>query len=183
MRLMTLEELVIAAVRVAGSLPVLRWAFAGAIVAILVDLSDLFLRAYLDLGGVDNYQAFDKWLDQVYQFAFLVVAWRWGGVPRKVALALYLYRLIGFVAFEAGAPRETLIFFPNVFEFWFVFVAAQRHWWKGFRYTRPATAASLALLTALKLFHEYALHVGQWFDSFTAADVVDAVVQFIRQPF
>ena len=40
---MTLEELIIAAVRIAGSLPVLRWAFAGAILAILVDFSDLFM--------------------------------------------------------------------------------------------------------------------------------------------
>lgn len=34
---MTLEVFVIAALRIAGSLPVLRWALAGAIIAILVD--------------------------------------------------------------------------------------------------------------------------------------------------
>jgi hypothetical protein len=173
MTAMTLEEFVIGLVRVAGSLPVLRWAFVGAIIAILVDLSDLFLRAYLDLGGVRNYQAFDKWLDQVYQLTFLVVAWRWGGIPRTIAVALYAYRMVGFIAFEAGAPRESLIFFPNVFEFWFVFVAAQRHWWPRFAYRRGPTAAWLAVLTALKLFQEYALHVGQWLDTFTAKDVVE----------
>lgn len=180
---MTTEEFIIAAVRLAGALPVLRWALAGAIVAILVDLSDLFLRAYLDLGGVGNYQEFDKWLDQAYQLTFLAVAWRCGGLPQRIAAVLYAYRIVGFVAFELGAPRESLILFPNVFEFWFVFVAAQRHWWPRFRYRGLPTTAWLAALTALKLFQEYALHVGQWLDSFTAADAVDAVVESFRQPF
>ncbi len=48
---MTIEVLVIAAVRIAGSLPVLRWPLAGGILAILVDLSDLLLMNVLDLGG------------------------------------------------------------------------------------------------------------------------------------
>ena len=60
---MSLEELIIAIVRVVGSLAVLKWAFVGGWAAILIDLSDLFLRNLLDLGGVSNYQAFDKWLD------------------------------------------------------------------------------------------------------------------------
>ncbi|MDA1278836.1 MAG: hypothetical protein O3B95_02170 [Chloroflexi bacterium] len=57
---MTLEQLVIGLIRIAGSLPVLRWAFAGALIAIVVDFSDLFWMGVLDLGGLRNYQAFDK---------------------------------------------------------------------------------------------------------------------------
>ena len=49
---MTLEELIIAAARIAGSLPVLRWVFAGAILAILIDFSDLFMMNLLSVGGV-----------------------------------------------------------------------------------------------------------------------------------
>ena len=63
---MTLEVVVIAAIRIAGSLPVLRWPLLGGLLAILVDLSDLLLRDVLDLGGVPDYQGLDKWLDQVY---------------------------------------------------------------------------------------------------------------------
>ena len=70
---MSLEELIIAIVRVVGSLAVLKWAFVGGWAAILIDLSDLFLKNLLDLGGVSNYQAFDKWLDQVY----MVASWSW----------------------------------------------------------------------------------------------------------
>ena len=49
---MTLEEFIIAAARIAGSLPVLRWALAGAILAILVDFSDTSMITLLQFGGV-----------------------------------------------------------------------------------------------------------------------------------
>ena len=87
---MTAELAVIAVVRVLGSLPVARWAFAGAVLAILVDLSDLFMMNLLTLGGVPNYQAADKWFDQVYLAAFLLVALRWRALPGAIAVVLYL---------------------------------------------------------------------------------------------
>jgi hypothetical protein len=124
---MSTEELIIALVRVLGSLPVLRWAFAGGVLAVLVDFSDLFLMNLLDLGGVSNYQAMDKWLDQVYMALFLVVALRWPDPARAVAVVLYLFRLAGFVLFELTGNREVLVLFPNLFEFWFLFVASLRH--------------------------------------------------------
>ena len=84
--MLTLEELIIATVRVLGSIPVLRWAFVGAILAILFDLSDLFLKNLIDLGGVGSYQTFDKWLDLVYMGTFLMVALRWNGLIKRVAI-------------------------------------------------------------------------------------------------
>ena len=97
----TLEVIVIAAIRIAGSLPVLRWALFGGLLAILVDLSDLLLMGVLDLGGVPDYQNLDKWLDQVYLALFLVVALRWTGPARTISIVLYAYRLIGFVLYRA----------------------------------------------------------------------------------
>ena len=81
-----MEALVIALIRVAGSLPVLRWAFVGGLIAVFVDLSDLFLRQAIDLGGLSNYQEWDKWVDQVYIWLFMVVALRWSGLERRVAI-------------------------------------------------------------------------------------------------
>jgi hypothetical protein len=120
---MSTEEAIIAAVRVAGSLLVLRWAFVGRVIAVVVDLSDLFLMNLLQLGGVSSYQSFDKWLDQVYMVCFLVVALRWPDPARSVAVALYGLRMVGFVTFEVTHAREVLVAFPNLFEFWFLFVA------------------------------------------------------------
>jgi hypothetical protein len=170
---------VILAVRLAGSLPVLRWALFGAVLAILVDLSDLFLRAYLDLGGVRNYQSFDKWCDQVYLALFLVVALRWEGPARAIAVALYGFRLIGFVAFELSGERWVLFLFPNVFEYWFLFVAFTRRWWRGFRWERRPVALALAGATLAKLAHEYALHVARWLDRFTPRDVVEWLTRLV----
>ncbi len=197
---MTTEMWIIAAVRIAGSLPVLRWPLAGAIIAMLVDLSDLFMMNLIHLGGVKNYQSFDKWLDQVYMLTFLVVALRWQAAPRNMAIALYTYRMAGFVAFEITQSRDLLLFFPNVFEFWFVFVAALKQFrleeqrpaarsrvpglrfLVPFRYSRAQFATVGVVLLAGKLLQEYALHVGRWFDGFTAVEAVEAIWEFLISP-
>src|SRR3990172_11800518 len=114
---MTTEMWIIAAVRIAGALTVLRWPLAGAIIAMLVDLSDLFIRNLVDLGGVNDYQRFDKWLDQAYMLTFLAVALRWEAIPRNIAVALFTFRLVGFIAFEISDERGILIFFPNPFHY------------------------------------------------------------------
>jgi hypothetical protein len=171
---MTLEVVVIAVIRVAGSLPVLRWPLLGGLLAILVDLSDLLLRDLLDLGGVPDYQGLDKWLDQVYLGAFLLVALRWAGPARTVAIALYVFRLVGFLAFELTHERALLLLFPNVFEFWFIAVAflgdARIAAW-----SRAQSAIALLLLTGLKEFQEWALHGAKVFDGIGALEFVDLV--------
>ena len=87
---MTLEQLIIGLIRIAGSLPVLRWALVGALIAIVVDFSDLFFMAVIDLGGLGDYQAFDKWIDLVYMFGFLWVANRWSGLTRNAISLIVL---------------------------------------------------------------------------------------------
>ena len=180
---MTTEMWVIAAVRICGSLPVLRWPFWGAVIAILVDLSDLFLMNLLHLGGVNNYQSFDKWLDQVYMACFLIVAFRWEALPRTVAAALYAYRLTGFAAFEAAHERALLIAFPNLFEAWYLLVAGIKEFHIDVQKQRPLVIAAAAALVTLKFFQEYALHVGKWLDGFTAVEAVQSIWRHLTGPF
>lgn len=176
---MTTEMWVIAAVRIAGSLLVLRWPFWGAVIAVLFDFSDLFMMNLLHLGGVHGYQSFDKWLDQVYMGAFLIVALRWEAVPRLVAGALYLYRVAGFAAFEATHERALLIAFPNLFEAWYFLVAGIKEFRIDIARQRPLViGAALTLLTG-KFFQEYALHVGKWLDGFTAVEAVEAIWEWL----
>ncbi len=170
---MTAEQLVIGLIRIGGSLPVLRWAFAGALIAILVDFSDLFWRGWLDLGGLGDYQSFDKWLDLVYMATFLVVALRWNGPARNVAIVLFAYRIVGVGVFVFIDSRTVLLFFPNVFEFWFVGIAAQRHWWPEFRLTGRRVAMLFLVALALKMGQEWSLHGGQYFDRWVATDLVE----------
>ncbi len=179
---MTTEMWIIAAVRVLGSLPVLRWAFVGAILAMLVDQSDLFMMNLLHLGGVQDYQRFDKILDQAYMLTFLAVAIRWEAVPRNIAAALYAYRMIGFAVFEISGERDILIFFPNVFEFWFIFVTAVKHFRVDFAYSPRQLAVVGGALLAAKEFQEYALHYARWLDGFTSTEAVEAVWDFVTGP-
>jgi hypothetical protein len=168
----TAEILVIAAIRIGGSLPVLRWPLAGGFLAILVDLSDLLLRDVLDLGGVGDYQALDKWLDQVYMATFLAVGLRWTGPARVIATGLYIFRMAGFVAFELTGTRELLLVFPNVFELWFLVAAAvgpeRVAGWSGGR-----IVVALVALTALKEVQEWALHGARLFDGISSLEFLD----------
>ena len=209
---MSTEELIIAVVRIAGSLLVLRWAFVGGVVAILVDLSDLFMMNLLELGGVSSYQSFDKWLDQVYMAGFLIAALRWPDPARAVAVALFALRLVGFVAFELTGAREVLVAFPNLFEFWFLFVAyltpnplsvggegasgrrglggssrttlVSRRTLHGHRFifTSRNVVLALALLLVVKETQELAIHWFKVFDSFTAVEAVEAVWDWLTGP-
>lgn len=176
---MTLEVLLIAGIRIAGSLPVLRWPLAGGLLAVVVDLSDLLLRDVIDLGGIPDYQAFDKWIDQVYLAAFLVVARRWTGPERTIAVALYAYRLLGFVAFELSGERALLLLFPNVFELWFLVVAAVHRFRPGFAWAPVATAATLAVLLVLKELQEWALHGARMFDGISSLEFLDSVRRWL----
>jgi len=173
---LTWQEGIFVLYRVLGSLPVLRWPFAGAIIAMLVDLCDLFLMDWL--GGIRNYQALDKWCDQVYLAAFLVVALRWPRPQRTVAAGLYAYRLVGFGLFELTQSRAVLVLFPNLFEFWFVFVASLKHWRKDYAFNNRSILLALVPLLLLKESQELVLHWFKLLDGFTAVEAVKTVWEF-----
>ena len=168
---MTFEEVIIVLVRSLGSLLFLKWAFVGAIIAILVDFSDLFMMNLLDFGGVQNYQSLDKFTDLVYMATFLVVALRWSGVVRNIAIALFVYRVVGVIVFEIVSWRGLLLFFPNVFEFWFLFVAGLNRFKPRYEITYRRAVIWLVPLLILKEFQEYVLHWGKWLDKYRAVDV------------
>lgn len=156
--------------RVAGALPVLRWPFAGALVALLTDFGDLFLMDWL--GGISDYQRFDKLCDLAYMATFAIVALRWKPLERNVALTLLALRLTGDVLFELTGAREVLFLFPNLFEFWFIFVVARDRFRPSARIDLRVTAVALAGLLLMKETQEWFLHVNRFLDSYVATDVV-----------
>jgi hypothetical protein len=168
------------AFRVLTALPTLRWPFAGALFAILTDFSDLFLMNAI--GGIDDYQRLDKLCDLAYMLVFLKVALGWRGIERGIAVGLFAYRMLGETIFELGADRWTLLVFPNVFEFWFIAVAALHHYRPGADLSRrEATLAFLALLLG-KEAQEYFLHYDRFLDSFRAFDALTGIWRTIFGP-
>ena len=176
---MTSEELLLVLVRLLGAMPVLRWPFYGALVAVLVDQSDLFIMNLVHLGGVDDYQALDKYLDQACLLTFLIVALRWPAPLSAISLGLYLYRFVGFVAFEATGERWLLLAFPNFFEFWFIGFAGFRQFPFAQRLERSQVLGLAGGLIAVKLFQEYAIHYRRWLDGFTAVEAVQSAWRWL----
>jgi hypothetical protein len=176
---MTLEVAVIGLYRVVGSLPALRWPLAGGLLAILVDLTDLYWMNVLDLGGIPDYQLLDKLADQVYLAVFLVVALRWTGPERTVSIVLYVFRLAGFALFELTGERAVLLLFPNVFEFWFLCVATLHHVRPAFEWTGRRLALVLVPLIGAKEVQEWALHWARLFDDITFLDAIDQVRRWL----
>ena len=170
---MTWQVAVFVAYRTAVSLPTLRWPFAGALIAIVGDFCDLFLMDAI--GGIADYQRLDKLCDLVYLAIFLVIALRWKGLERGVAVALFAYRMVGEVVFEVTGDRLVLLVFPNVFEFWFIAIAAWHHYRPGASLgARPAAIALVALLLG-KEAQEYFLHYDRFLDQFSAFDAVSGI--------
>jgi hypothetical protein len=167
---MTWQVAVFVAFRVLGALPTLRWPFAGGLVALVTDFSDLFLMNAI--GGIEDYQRLDKLCDLAYMLVFLKVALGWTGLERGVAVALFGYRMIGEIVFELSGARWTLLVFPNVFEFWFIAVAALRHYRADAALSRRDAAVAFLALLLGKEAQEYFLHVDRFLDSFTAFDAV-----------
>ncbi|HEX5015507.1 MAG TPA: hypothetical protein VFV72_15280 [Candidatus Limnocylindrales bacterium] len=157
----------------------LRWPLAGGLLAIFVDLSDLVLRDVLDLGGIPDYQAFDKWMDQVYLAAFLVVALRWSGVERTVAVVLYVYRLVGFALFELTGQRILLLVFPNVFELWFLVVAAIHAARPGYDWRPARLAVVIVACLAVKEVQEWSLHGARLFDGISSLEFLEGVRRWL----
>lgn len=180
---MTLEVIVIGLYRVVGSLPALKWPLAGGLLAIFVDLTDLFWMDVLDLGGIPDYQLFDKVADQVYLLIFLIVALRWSGPERAISVVLYAFRMIGFLAFELTDARGVLLLFPNVFEFWFLFIAAWHHVRPGMEWSRLQLAAVLVPLIGAKEVQEWMLHWARLFDNIYFLDALDQIRRAITGPF
>ena len=89
-----LEESIVILIRIIGSFPVIFFPFIGSLFAIIVDLSDLFLINYIDLGGVQNYQNLDKFLDLFYMFAFFFVSLKWNRTEKIISIILFSYRII-----------------------------------------------------------------------------------------
>ena len=169
---MSIEEVIILVARFIGSLPVLRWAFAGALIAILVDFSDLFMMNLIDLGGLRDYQSFDKLADIFYISSFMLVALRWPSMQRNVALVLFVFRIAGIGVFELIGWRGVLLFFPNVFDFWFLLVAGLMRFKPTYQMNSRRLVFWIVALFVLKVIQEYILHWGRWLDNYRATDVV-----------
>lgn len=176
---MTAETLLIVVLRLIIPLTIFRWRLAGAVLALVADALDIVLASLIDLGGVWDYHALDKYLDTYYLAIEAIVAQRWAALPRWTATALFGYRLIGVALFEVTDIRMFLFIFPALFENFYLFYAALRRFFPDYDLTPRRLAVWLAMLLVPKMVQEYVVHYQRWLDDVVAVDVIEDVTRAV----
>ena len=157
-------QAVVILLRLGVPLLILRWPLAAGVACMLLDGADVIIVDLFGPGGMGPfYHAIDKYLDLYYLGLAALVSLRWvEDAPRQASIALYLYRLVGVIAFEITGVRLLLVFFPNLFENWFLFYLVRCRFFPQLRLdTWPRVGVALALLYIPKFFQEYILHYRQ----------------------
>ncbi len=149
----------------------------GAIAALSADGLDVVLWDVMPWGGVpDSYHRLDKFPDMYYLgIAFLVSQRRWEALPRRISLALFLGRLLGFLLFEATGERKLLFLFPNVFEAFFIFMSVVTTFPTWYRLSPLRLGVWLAILGTAITVKEYFHHWQRVWDDLVAMDVFQAI--------
>ena len=114
---------------------------------------------------LDGYQSYDKALDIYYlTIAFLSTYRNWSNLPAfQMSRFLYFYRLVGVVIFETAQVRALLLFFPNTFEYFFIFYEAVRTRWNPRRMVPAGVVlAAMAIWVFVKIPQEYWIHIAQF---------------------
>ncbi len=162
-----MEFLIPFALRLVGSLVILRRPFWGMVLAVLLDALDFNLTSLS--GGIffDSYTVnfsvyalLDKIFDTYVAILALLAAMNWELLARRVLYVLFSWRLVGFVLFLVIGARQILFFFPNLFEFFFLFYAfALQYKSKLLPRNFAQMIIVLLLLLTPKLAQEYILHI------------------------
>ena len=108
------------------------------------------------------YQYWDKSLDTFTLAIACIVALRWKDpLVRRLAIAMFAWRVAGVTIFMATGQREVLVAFPNVFEKLFFFYLVFRFLSRQDLMLRSRADAVLVIvaLTLPKIVDEYFVHV------------------------
>lgn len=109
------------------------------------------------------YTRYDKLLD--YWWYIFVLFFAWNSIAFNVLLILFVIRTIGQVIVLFTTKHEPLLWFPNIFEHYFILYLLSKLFWPqyltyfvGFNVIIP-----LFIATITKMPQEYLLHRKGWF--------------------
>ena len=154
-------QLIVVLIRLVVPLSIFRWPLAGGIAAVAVDALDVVLIEVIDLGGFGNYAALDKALDTYYLSFEMIVSLGWTPLAKWTSVSLFVYRVVGVIAFEITQTRWLLLVFPNVFENFYLVYLTLIRLFPAFQLTPRALAALLVAVTVPKLAQEWLLHYAE----------------------
>jgi hypothetical protein len=141
-----------------------RYPLPAIIAALIIDgVDQTVFQQFTDL-DLTNYQSYDKALDIYYlAIAYLATFRNWDNrFAFELSRFLYYYRLVGVVLFEALHLRALLLFFPNTFEYFFIFYEAVRLRWNPARMVPVVVlGAGTAIWVFIKVPQEYWIHIAK----------------------
>jgi hypothetical protein len=115
-----------------------------------------------------HYQGYDKALDIYYlTIAYISTLRNWTNLfAFKISQFLFYYRLFGVTLFETtydgSGPRYLLLFFPNTFEYFFIFYEIVRLRWNPVKMPRYITIGAMwAIWVFIKIPQETWIHIAQ----------------------
>ncbi|MDQ2654125.1 MAG: hypothetical protein M3Z20_13920, partial [Chloroflexota bacterium] len=157
--------LLVVGARLLIPLAIPRYPLPASVAAIVADLVDGTIAFYAFANvGMTDYQGYDKAFDVYYlSIQYLSTMRNWDNlVAFNIARMLFYYRLAGGLLFDLTQVRAMFLFFPNTFEYFFLFYEAVRLRWNPRRLS-PAQliGAAFAIWVFIKIPQEYWIHVAQ----------------------
>jgi hypothetical protein len=174
--------LIVLVIRFAVPLTIFRWPLWGGVASMCADALDVVAWSLMPWGGYPHsYHRLDKYPDMYYlSIEFIVTQMRWGvGWPRRISLALFVWRLAGFVLFELTGERKLLFLCPNIFEIFYLFVMIATTYVPWYKLTPLRLSLWLAALGIPWWIKEYFLHWRRVWDDVVATDVIETVTEAV----
>src|SRR3989344_7739559 len=161
---MTWEWWLVIGIRFLVPLTILRWKLLGSVLAILADNFDVVILDNLGIKDYAFYNPMDKFMDTYFYLiqGYTVLSWK-NDFAKKIASGLLAYRLVGTVVYEFVQKRWLLMVFPNVFIYFYMYYLISNKFLKRDPYkVKWELFVGLGVMTLVKLWHEYMLHVVQF---------------------
>jgi hypothetical protein len=153
--------LIVVALRLFVPLAIPRYPIPAGIAALVIDgVDQTIFQAFTTL-PLAGYQSYDKALDVYYlSVAYLSTLRNWTNLAAfAMSRFLFYYRLVGVLLFELLQIRALLLFFPNTFEYFFLFYEAVRLRWNPRRMSAALVIG--AIWVFIKVPQEYWIHIAQ----------------------
>jgi hypothetical protein len=156
-----------------------KFPLPASIAAIVADLVDGTVAFYAFANvGLTDYHGYDKAFDIYYlSIQYLSTLRNWENlVAFDIGRFLFYYRLAGGFLFDLTQVRALFLFFPNTFEYFFLFYEAVRLRWNPKRLSAALLiGVAFAIWVFIKIPQEYWIHIAQ-------LEVRDVKVGIFRVP-
>lgn len=148
-------------IRLFVPLTILRWPFAGALLAILGDISDVVLMDAFGWGIFEgrDYHSYDKMFDTYYLGfeAYMSLKWKMT-LARRTSIILFSWRLAGVIVFEFLKIRQLIFLAPNIFENFYLLVVGMKKFFKIKVDSIKKLIIFLLIAGIPKIVQEYIMH-------------------------